>query len=64
MAKIRALPKSPPNVRPAKGSLVDALRNAPRDPKFDLDEWNRQWAMIEAEMKAITKTNDIAEGRQ
>ncbi|MFN8491666.1 MAG: hypothetical protein U0350_28970 [Caldilineaceae bacterium] len=64
VAQIKALgPTDPRYIRPATGSLAEALRNKPYDPDFDFDEWNRQWAEFEAELKAITRANDIAEGR-
>lgn len=64
VAKIKVLgPSDPRNIRPATGSLAQALRSIPSDPDFDFEEWNRQWAEVEAEMKAITRANDIAEGR-
>jgi hypothetical protein len=44
-------------------TLADLLRDAPEDPDFDLETWTQQWATIEAEMKVITRANDIAEGR-
>ncbi|MBI5564732.1 MAG: hypothetical protein HY870_07555 [Chloroflexi bacterium] len=40
-----------PNVRKATASLKDLLENAPHDPDFNLEEWTRDWAKIEAEMK-------------
>jgi hypothetical protein len=64
VAKIKALgPTDPRYIRPAAGSLAEALRSIPHDPDFDLAAWELQWAAIEAEMKAITRANDIAEGR-
>ena len=64
VARIKALgPTDPRYIRPATGSLAEALRNKPYDPDFDYEEWNRQWAEFEAELKAITRANDIAEGR-
>ena len=64
VAKIKALgPTDPRYIRPATGSLAEALRSIPHDPDFDFATWERQWAEIEAEMKAITRANDIAEGR-
>ena len=41
-----------PNVRRATTSLADHLRNAPHDPDFNLEEWQREWAKIEAEIEA------------
>ena len=63
VARIKATPPNLANIRPATGSLAEALQNAPDDPDFDLETWTQQWAAIEAEMKAITRANDITEGR-
>jgi prevent-host-death family protein len=60
---IKATPPNPAAIRPATGLLAEALQNAPKDPNFDLEIWTRQWEAIEAEMKAIDRTNDIIEGR-
>lgn len=54
VAKIRAVPPNPHGVRPASGSLADALRNAPEDSDFDLVAWTQAWKMAEAEMETIT----------
>ncbi|HET6386667.1 MAG TPA: hypothetical protein VFJ58_25020 [Armatimonadota bacterium] len=61
--KIRSTPRNPSSIRRASGSLADALRRADDDSDFDLDEWNKQWTAVEAETKALTRSNDIAEGR-
>lgn len=64
VAKIKAMPPDPEAIHPATGSLVEVLKNAPQEPTdFDLQQWNREWAAVEAEMKRITRENDIAEGR-
>jgi len=67
VARIRATPPNPEMVRPPSGSLGEYLAAsiAAEDPNepFDLAEWNRQWAAVEAEMKAMTRANDLAEGR-
>lgn len=63
VAEIKALPPNPAAIRPATGSLAEALANSPHDPDFDLETWQRDWAKIEAEMKAIDRANEIAEGR-
>jgi prevent-host-death family protein len=60
--RIKATPPNPNNIHPATASLADLLRNAPQDPDFDLETWTRQWDAIEAEMKAIDRADDIAEG--
>lgn len=62
VAQIKALPKNSANIRPASGSLYEALENAPEDPLFDLQEWQAQWALVEEKMKAITRANTLTEG--
>jgi prevent-host-death family protein len=61
--RIKATLPNPAAIRPATGSLAEALQNSPEDPYFDLEAWTRQWAAIEAEIKAIDRADDIAEGR-
>ena len=63
VAKIQALPPKTDNLRPASGSLASALRQAPTDPEFNLQEWKKEWAEAETEMRQITNNNSIAEGR-
>ena len=41
-----------PNYREATASLKDLLENAPHDPDFNLAEWEREWAKINAEIEA------------
>jgi hypothetical protein len=60
--RIKRLPRDPSNIRPATASLKELLENAPVDPDFDLETWQREWAKAEEEMKAITRANSIAEG--
>lgn len=64
VAKIQAAPQNPHSLRPASGSLAEALHNAPDDPDFDLTVWNQEWALVEAEMKVLTRANTEAEGRR
>ena len=47
VANIQATPPNPRNIRPARGSLAEALRSAPEDPAFDLATWERKWAALE-----------------
>ncbi len=63
VAKIQALPSNPKNLRTASGSLADALRQAPTDPEFNLEQWQEEWSNVETEMRQIAKENSIAEGR-
>ncbi|MEW6402534.1 MAG: hypothetical protein AB1649_12095 [Chloroflexota bacterium] len=65
--RIKVTPPNPAAIRPATGSLAEALQNAPEDPDFDLETWTRQWAAIEAEMKPLiepaTLPKDAVDGR-
>ncbi len=63
VAHIQATPPNPAQVRVATADLADLLRAAPDDPCFNLESWTRQWAAVEAELKASTRANDGAEGR-
>ena len=62
VAKIKALPRDPDNIRPATASLRELLENAPEDPDFDLVRWQEEWDRVEAEMKAIERADSIADG--
>ncbi len=62
VARIQATVPNPSAIRAATGNLADALRDAPADPLFDLDEWTREWSVVEGEIKALRQANDIAEG--
>lgn len=66
--RIQATPPNPAMIRPATGSLAEylaeSLAREVTDPEaFDQAEWDRAWDAIEQEMKAVTRANDIAEGR-
>lgn len=63
VAAIRALPPNPRALRPGRGSLADALAPLASDEPFDLAAWEADWAAVEAEMAATTRTDDCAEGR-
>jgi hypothetical protein len=69
VAKIRATPPNPANLFEAKKSmkplaeyLAASIASENPDEKFDLEEWQREWNAVEAEMKAIEKANALAEG--
>lgn len=63
VARIQATPPNPAQVRPATASLAELLNGAPGDPGFDLESWRRQWSVAEAELRAMTRANEVAEGR-
>lgn len=64
VAMIQATPPNPNNIRPAKISLQEFLRDEP-DPTddFDLQRWNEEWSKVELEMKEVTHLNAVAEGQ-
>lgn len=64
VARIKALPKNPDALRPAQGSVADALRRTITNEDFDLDAWEKEWAAVEAEMREMTLLDDIREGRR
>jgi hypothetical protein len=61
VAKIKATPSDPSNIHPATQSLAELLANAPNETPIDLEAWNREWAKVEAELKAMTRANDEIE---
>ncbi len=63
VTQIQNMPPNPDSIRPAHGSLLEALQTGPNDSDFDQKAWEREWAHVEAEMKSVTRANDIAEGR-
>lgn len=63
VARIQSLPRNPAALRPAQGSLADALRNSPTDESFDLKEWQHEWAKAEAEIREMTVSDAIRDGR-
>ena len=60
-AKIQATASNPAQFRPAMTNLDDVLQAVPGESCFDLENWNREWSVVEAEMKAVTRANEIAE---
>lgn len=71
--RIQARPPNPRNVfseedlRASRQGMMACLAAsiAAEDPNepFDEQEWNRQWDAVEAEMKAVTIANRLAEER-
>ncbi len=53
VARIQSLPRNPAALRPAQGSLADALRRTSTNEDFDLEEWNQEWAKVEAELRSL-----------
>ncbi len=63
VADIRAAAPNPAALRPARGSLLAALDDAPADNDLDLAAWQDAWTSAEAEMAALSQADDRAEGR-
>lgn len=66
IAQIKAMPRDPASVIPAKGNLAEVLRTLEAmepDPDYDLDAEIAALDAAEAELRAINKADDIAEGR-
>ena len=62
VARIKAMPPGRHGLSPASGTMAEALRSGPTDPEFDLGRWQSDWARVEAEMRALTRQNDINAG--
>jgi len=63
VAKIIALGPNPDSYTPPTKSLANLLKNAPNAEPIDSARWEREWAAIEAEIKARDLADDRAEGR-
>lgn len=63
VAKIRAGKSDPALYEPATESLADLLADAVNEEPIDSAEYDRQWAEIEAYMKARDRADDEREGR-
>ncbi len=51
VAKIKSIAPNHHNLHSPQGSLTDVLRRTQSLQDFDLDRWNKEWAMVEAEMR-------------
>ena len=51
VADVKGQGPGSPNVRKPTASLAELLANSPRDPDFDLEEWQREWAKVEAKIE-------------
>jgi hypothetical protein len=63
VAKIQARRSQPISARTPSANLANLLGDSEIDPNFDQQKWRREWAAMEAEMKEMTKANNMAEGR-
>jgi hypothetical protein len=50
-------------IRSATANLADVLNSETGYSCFELESWSRQWSSVEADLKAITRANDVAEDR-
>lgn len=53
VAQIQATPLNPANFKSGSGHLAEHLAELPHapNPDFEVEQWNAQWDMIEAQMK-------------
>ena len=64
VAQIKAMPKDPRNIIPAKGNLAEVLRALERsDAQVDVEAESADLRRAEEELNAINRADDIAEGR-
>lgn len=60
IAESKAAPSKPEHIHPASGKLAEHLAHpvTEPDPNFDPTEWDREWAAIEAKMKAASLAHE------
>jgi hypothetical protein len=63
VARIKALPPVAPKLYPGTYTLTHTLAHFVEDATFDAADWDRQWAVVEAEIKTISRVDRLAEGR-
>ncbi len=61
IARIKATPAASQPVRPAMGSLADALRTEQQDPTGSAEHRDADWTTVEVELKAMTRADDLRE---
>ena len=64
VAKIKATPPNPAMIQyPTESLLEYLLESTPEpDPNFDIEEWEHEWAKVEAELEALDPPYDPTEG--
>lgn len=61
--RMQSRPSDPSSIHPATQELAELLANVEHEEPIDVEAWKKDWAKAEAELKAITHANDVAEGR-
>jgi len=61
LRKTRSTGQSAAAIRQATGSLSEALSEEAPGAQFDVEQWDREWAAVEDEIRSATEANDIAE---
>jgi hypothetical protein len=62
VTRIKATPPASSSVQPARGSLENALRVLALHPSDDAQQWNTEWAVVEAELRAMTDADGVRDG--
>jgi hypothetical protein len=62
VARIKSTPPSAEAIRPATGSLREALELSPDKSAFDLKRWTTEWNAVEQKMKMTALSNALSEG--
>lgn len=65
IARIKATPPNPVSIIPAKGNLAEVLRDleSVEDPDYDLEAEIAALDAAELELRALDRSNDLAEGQ-
>lgn len=59
IARIKALSPSIPTLYPGHTEPTRALQNIGNEPPVDVEEWNRQWAAVEATMREADRLDEL-----
>jgi len=63
VARIKALPRDTVITPAPKEMVAAAQARSMTDENFDLAQWTEEWRIAEAEIREMTRQDDIREGR-
>jgi hypothetical protein len=63
VARIKALPRDTAITPAPKEMVAAAQARSTTDENFDLAQWTEEWRIAEAEIREMTRQDDIREGR-